>query len=62
MKRYKLLLTCKKNNLEQVIEDNIDNLENTGMIDMMIHQKNRFDNRNSIMINMFAKWQKWVRA
>ena len=47
------------------IVDKIEALENEGMIDMMIHQKNRWYNRNKLFASVYSSlyvWQKWVAS
>ena len=38
----------------------IEQLENVGMLDMMLHQWNRFQSVQNY-INKNACWQKWIR-
>lgn len=47
------------------IVDKIEALENEGMIDMMIHQKNRWYNFNSLFVKSYSPlyvWQKWIAS
>lgn len=47
------------------VVDQIENLENVGMIDMMIHQKRRWEFRNSLFVKVYSQhyvWQKWLVA
>jgi len=39
----------------------IEALENTGMIDLMTHQWDRFKAVNPLHINTHALWEKWIR-
>lgn len=39
----------------------LDNLTNDGMIDMMYHHWQRYQNTHSQFINKTALWQRWIR-
>lgn len=63
MYRYKLMvmrLVGLKSPLEKSILKKLDNLENTGMIDMMYHQLQRYT-----IVTHFTMpdtiWQSWIR-
>jgi hypothetical protein len=61
--RYKLLVKSFfgiKSPLEKSILNKIDNLENTGMIDMMTHQFNRYKNITHFTMSKTI-WQSWIR-
>ena len=65
MLRYKLLLRFRKNNLETSNLQAIENLENTGMLDLMIHQKRRWESINRSLVENYSPWyvfDKWVRS
>ena len=63
MYRYKLMalrLVGIKSPLEKSIQKRIDNLENTGMIEMMTHQFNRYKKVTHFTLQQ-AVWKSWVR-
>lgn len=43
------------------INSKLEALENTGMIDLMHHQWERYKSVHPFQINMHALWQKWIR-
>lgn len=45
------------------VVDQIEALENEGMLDMMIHQKQRWEHRNALFVKVYSPlyvWQKWL--
>ena len=63
MYRYKLMemrLVGIKSPLEKSIEKKLDELENRGMIDMMIHQYERYKLVTHFTLSK-AIWQSWIR-
>ena len=63
MYRYKLMalrLVGIKSPLEKSILNKVDNLENTGMIEMMTHQFNRYKKVTHFTLQQ-AVWKSWVR-
>lgn len=45
------------------VVDQIESLENEGMIDMMLHQKRRWYNLNPLFVNAYSPlhtWEKWL--
>lgn len=63
MYRYKLMamrLVGIKSPLEKSIEKKLDELENRGMIDMMIHQYKRYELVTHFTLSK-AIWQSWIR-
>ncbi len=43
------------------INSMLEALENTGLIDLMHHQWDRYKSVHPFQINMTALWQKWIR-
>lgn len=39
-----------------------DNLENTGLIDLMYHQLERYKSVHPLQINISALWERWIRS
>ena len=63
MYRYKLMamrLVGIKSPLEKSIEKKLDELENRGMINMMIHQYERYKLVTHFTLSK-AIWQSWIR-
>ena len=63
MYRYKLMamrLVGIKSPLEKTIQKKLDGLENRGMIDMIIHQYERYGSVTHF-ISSKAIWQSWIR-
>lgn len=45
------------------VVNKIEALENEGMIDLMIHQKKRWEKINSLMVKVYSNnyvWSKWI--
>lgn len=61
MLRYKLLLRFRKNNLELSNLQAIENLENVGMLDLMIHQKRRWESINSSIVKYYSPQYAYYR-
>ena len=65
MLRYKLLLRFRKNNLELSNLQAIENLENSGMLDLMIHQKRRWESINSSIVKYYSPkyvYYRWLMS
>jgi hypothetical protein len=61
--RYKLMLKGLfgiKSPLEKSIENKLDNFENFGMIDLMVHQYNRYKQVTHFTLPK-AIWASWIR-
>lgn len=44
------------------MNDKLNALENTGMIETMYHQWKRYESVHPLQINRFALWVKWLRS
>lgn len=62
MQRYKNMIPFYKSKVEKKNLELIEDLENKGMIDMMIHQKSRWCSVKNLTASHLYIWQRWVRS
>ena len=47
------------------VAEKIEALSNDGMLDLMLHQKKRWYNRNQLFVSVYSPlyvWQKWIAS